>query len=286
MAGHTKRGRAKATSARPVAPSRRQPDLATSSRSARGAVDLAPVAAPAKVDGRVAGRRAASKKTQGSRHRRPLTVGFWTRSPDPCETLSHVIAVTEDQGLLPLVLTFLSAVEDSVAELRGEGQAVGEPRGQRFYEPVNTADGPVIFLFTGESGERHGYRDGLQPDGTFWYTGEGQSGDMAFTRGNLAIRDAAKRGKELHLFESVDAGVRYVGPAASSERLSHRAISPGSPHAQVQDHPLPALLSRRRLPTERRSGALLPHPRGTSQTSLSASGSGASLPGHVALSER
>ena len=29
-----------------------------------------------------------------------------------------------------------------------------------------SADGPVIFLFTGESGERHGYRDGLQPDGT------------------------------------------------------------------------------------------------------------------------
>ena len=45
--------------------------------------------------------------------------------------------MTEDQGWLPLVLTFLSAVDDSVAELRGEGQAVGEPREQRFYEPVN-----------------------------------------------------------------------------------------------------------------------------------------------------
>ena len=32
---------------------------------------------------------------------------------------------------------FLFAVDDSVAELRGEGQAVGEPREQRFYEPVN-----------------------------------------------------------------------------------------------------------------------------------------------------
>ena len=137
MERHAKRRGTKATAARPVAPPRRHADLATSSRSACGAVDLAPVAAPAEVDGRVAGRRAASKKTQGSCHRRPPTVGFWTRSPDPCETLSHVIAVTEDQGLLPLVLTFLSAVEDSVAELRGEGQAVGEPRERRFYEPVN-----------------------------------------------------------------------------------------------------------------------------------------------------
>ena len=87
-----------------------------------------------------------------------------------------------------------------------------------------SADGPVIFLFTGESGERHGYRDGLQPDGTFWYTGEGQSGDMVFTRGNLAIRDAATRGKELHLFESVDGGVHYVGPVAYLGH--HLALAP------------------------------------------------------------
>lgn len=25
---------------------------------------------------------------------------------------------------------------------------------------------PVVFLFTGDSGEQHGYRDGPQPDGT------------------------------------------------------------------------------------------------------------------------
>jgi hypothetical protein len=32
----------------------------------------------------------------------------------------------------------LSAVDGSVAELRGGGQAVGEPREQRFYEPVTS----------------------------------------------------------------------------------------------------------------------------------------------------
>jgi DNA ligase-1 len=48
----------------------------------------------------------------------------------------------------------LSAVDGSVAELRGEGQAVGEPREQRFYEPVNSKtvskklliDVPCVYL--------------------------------------------------------------------------------------------------------------------------------------------
>ena len=40
------------------------------------------------------------------------------------------------------------------------------------------ASQPVIFTFTGEQGEQYGYRDGFRADGTFWYTGEGQIGDM------------------------------------------------------------------------------------------------------------
>lgn len=71
---------------------------------------------------------------------------------------------------------------------------------------------PLIFLFTGESGEQYGYRDGWEPDGTFQYTGEGQVGAMRFTRGNAAIRDHAAEGKDLHLFQTVKKGwVRYVG---------------------------------------------------------------------------
>jgi 5-methylcytosine-specific restriction enzyme A len=55
---------------------------------------------------------------------------------------------------------------------------------------------PFIFLFTGESGGQFGYRDGWQPNGLFAYTGEGQRGDMAFVRGNRAIRDHVAGGKD------------------------------------------------------------------------------------------
>jgi 5-methylcytosine-specific restriction protein A len=68
---------------------------------------------------------------------------------------------------------------------------------------------PCVFLFTGPSGEQHGYRDGWDDNGVFLYTGEGQSGDMSFTRGNLAIHDHAAAGRDLHLFESLGKGEGY-----------------------------------------------------------------------------
>ena len=37
---------------------------------------------------------------------------------------------------------------------------------------------PFVFLFTGEGGHAFGYRDEFRDDGTFWYTGEGQVGDV------------------------------------------------------------------------------------------------------------
>lgn len=74
------------------------------------------------------------------------------------------------------------------------------------------ADQPVIFLFAGESGEQYGYRDGWSSDGTFSYTGEGQFGDMEFKRGNAAIRDHVKNGKDIHIFRSRGKGfVTYLG---------------------------------------------------------------------------
>lgn len=74
------------------------------------------------------------------------------------------------------------------------------------------AEYPFIMLFTGESGEKYGYRDGWGPDGTFQYTGEGQVGDMQFKGGNLAIRDHARNGEDLHLFQYVSSdSVQYVG---------------------------------------------------------------------------
>ena len=72
---------------------------------------------------------------------------------------------------------------------------------------------PVIFLFTGDSGEQYGYRDGFDSAGVFSYTGQGQLGDMTFTSGNKAIRDHATDGRALHLFEDTStSGVkRYLG---------------------------------------------------------------------------
>jgi 5-methylcytosine-specific restriction protein A len=72
----------------------------------------------------------------------------------------------------------------------------------------------LIFLFTGPSGEQHGYHDEFRPDGTFWLTGEGQRGDMKLVRGNRAVQEHEKHGLSMHLFEDAGSGTtRYVGVA-------------------------------------------------------------------------
>ena len=72
---------------------------------------------------------------------------------------------------------------------------------------------PFVFLFTADTGEQYGYRDGWSSDNVFLYTGEGQVGDMAFIRGNRAIRDHVADGKDLLLFEALGKGkgYRYLG---------------------------------------------------------------------------
>jgi len=73
---------------------------------------------------------------------------------------------------------------------------------------------PVVFIFSGESGEIFGYRDGWTADnGVFRYTGEGQIGDMVFDAGNKAIRDHREEKRDLLLFIDLGKGkgVRYDG---------------------------------------------------------------------------
>ena len=71
---------------------------------------------------------------------------------------------------------------------------------------------PIILLFTAERGAEYGYKDGWTDDGIFLYTGEGQYGDMQFTRGNRAVLEHVALGKDLHLFENIGKGlVRYIG---------------------------------------------------------------------------
>jgi hypothetical protein len=72
---------------------------------------------------------------------------------------------------------------------------------------------PYIFIFSGKSGKQHGYEDGWDNPNVFTYTGEGQSGDMEFTRGNLALKDHLANGKRVFLFKSGESNgfVRFVG---------------------------------------------------------------------------
>jgi 5-methylcytosine-specific restriction protein A len=75
----------------------------------------------------------------------------------------------------------------------------------------------AIFLFTGDSGQQYGYKDGptLDADGNviYLYTGEGQTGDMQFARGNLAISEHSATGRALHLFHALGKSkpCRYLG---------------------------------------------------------------------------
>lgn len=151
----------------------------------------------------------------------------------------------------------------------------------------------VIFLFTGDGGEAHGYVDRPMPDGTFWYTGEGQRGNMEFIRSNRALRDHREDGKRCCLFEAIGRGsVRYIGEV---EYLGHHreerpdtngdlrqaivfelGICTGSPATNVQETTVPyrrwsladlrrlaltsavigSSLAERRVNVQRRSDAL------------------------------
>lgn len=74
-----------------------------------------------------------------------------------------------------------------------------------------SAQYPYIFIFSGKSGQQHGYQDGWDNENIFTYTGEGQSGDMKFTKGNLALKEHLNNGKRVFLFESERKGfVKFI----------------------------------------------------------------------------
>jgi 5-methylcytosine-specific restriction protein A len=84
--------------------------------------------------------------------------------------------------------------------------------GQRQGGIATPKSSPIVLVFTGSSGLSFGYDDKPDEDGVFHYFGEGQTGDMTFSRGNAAIRDHSSKEKELHLFEGAGSGrVRYLG---------------------------------------------------------------------------
>jgi hypothetical protein len=74
-----------------------------------------------------------------------------------------------------------------------------------------SANYPYIFIFSGSQGLLHGYKDRWENPNVFSYSGEGQTGDMKFIKGNLALRDHLQNGKRVFLFEYVQSGyVKYV----------------------------------------------------------------------------
>ncbi len=62
---------------------------------------------------------------------------------------------------------------------------------------------PYIFVFSGSSGQEHGYKDQWVNPHVYSYTGEGQVGDMEFTKGNLHLRDHIRNGKRVFLFHKI-----------------------------------------------------------------------------------
>jgi len=70
---------------------------------------------------------------------------------------------------------------------------------------------PYIFIFSGKSGAQYGYKDGWDNNNIFTYTGEGQEGDMQFTKGNLALKEHLNRGLRIFLFEIEGGGmVKFI----------------------------------------------------------------------------
>lgn len=118
----------------------------------------------------------------------------------------------------------------------------GRYGGQRQGGISTPTSAPFIFIFTGESGEQFGYRDGWDGDGVFVYTGEGQRGDMQFVRGNRAIRDHAADGKDLLLFEALGRGkgYRFLGAFACANWEMRDGVDvDGKPRQAIVFHLIP-----------------------------------------------
>ncbi|RON62845.1 HNH endonuclease [Pseudomonas fluorescens] len=152
-------------------------------------------------------------------------------------SLATGISVGEFSGGHP-ANSYLKKRGFTVVELpRGEGELVLQFTPEAIYDRKTEINGPfggsrqsgiaasaiypVIFLFTGDSGEQYGYADRWD-DGAYLYTGEGQRGTMTLTRGNRAIAEHAVDGRALHLFKSLGKGkgCAYVGEFSCADMFT------------------------------------------------------------------
>ena len=98
-----------------------------------------------------------------------------------------------------------------------------------------SADCPAIFVFTGDSGEQYGYKDGFDSAGVFSYSGEGQAGDMVFRVGNKALRDHAEDGRAVYLFEALGKGkpVKFMGEFVVADYSMRRGVDKNNTFREV-----------------------------------------------------
>lgn len=70
-----------------------------------------------------------------------------------------------------------------------------------FGRGINLTENTVVLISSiNRSSGYFLYHDRWTPDGDYLYSGEGRTGNQTMTRGNLAIKDAARNGKKIHLF--------------------------------------------------------------------------------------
>lgn len=87
-----------------------------------------------------------------------------------------------------------------------------------------------IFIFTDPArGARYGYDllEGLRPDGTFAYTGQGPSGNQEFTDGNKALLESADEGRTIRLFNAKSPYATYVGAFTTGDPVCELHMIPG-----------------------------------------------------------
>ncbi len=107
--------------------------------------------------------------------------------------------------------------------------------GQRYGGMATPIAHKIIFLFTGAQGEKYGYADHFHTDGLFWYTGEGQIGDMKLAGANRQLAQHQSLGKRVFIFETpAKAAARFMGEAVyTGHHMEERPDRNGDPRQAI-----------------------------------------------------
>jgi len=87
------------------------------------------------------------------------------------------------------ILTYQQVEEQFGIQISGFGRGIN---------PTPTK--VVLISSIDKSGGKFVYHDRWTAEGDYIYSGEGKSGDQTMSKGNLAIKNAARDGKKIHLF--------------------------------------------------------------------------------------